>query len=153
MVHSLCHTSNRPLVIPFMSAAVRPCYKPHRHQSSRLTTAVIVFVAVLFLVGRSGGAELELGPRTLLLLLLPPDPAVSEAPVSGSVRWWWCRSGAACGNVNGRCVGDQRLPSPSHHRATKITIITWTVCQVTSLPPLPSSLQRESAGPQISQVF
>lgn len=149
MVHSLCHTSNRPLVIPFMSAAVRPCYERRRHQSSRLTTAVIVFVAVLFLVGRSVGAELELGPRTFLL---PPDPAVSEAPVSGSVRLWF-RSGAACGNVNGRGVGDQRLPSPSHRRATKITIITWTVCQVTSLPPLPSSLRRESAGPQISQVF
>lgn len=54
------NTSNRPLVIPFMSAAARPCYTPHTHQSSRLT--VIVFVAVLFLVGRSVGAELELGP-------------------------------------------------------------------------------------------
>jgi len=45
------HTSNRPLVIPFMSAAARPCYKPCRDQSSRLTNAVIVFCR-RFICGR-----------------------------------------------------------------------------------------------------
>lgn len=47
-----------------MSAAARPCYTPLTHQSK----AVIVFVAVLFLVGRSVGAELKLG-----LHALPPS--------------------------------------------------------------------------------
>lgn len=63
-----------------MSAAARPSYTPRRNHSSRLT--VIVFVAVLFLVGRSVGAELKLGLHTLLLLRLHLPPwAASEAPV------------------------------------------------------------------------
>lgn len=55
-----------------MSAAARPSYTPRRNHSSRLT--VIVFVAVLFLVGRSVGAELKLGLHTLLLLRLHLPP-------------------------------------------------------------------------------
>lgn len=93
-----------------------------------------------------------------------PPPALTQpsqrAPVSGSVRRR-CRCPCACvcggfsgrGGLRSRQRYDQRLPGPSHRTATtKITIITWTVCQVTSLPPLPSSLRRESAGAQISHV-
>lgn len=145
MVHSLWHTSNRPLVIPFMAAVLGPLEQTVQDPVEPL----LFFVPVLFSFGRSVGAELQPGSSHL-----PPPPALTQPsarfPSPGPVRRR-CRSGAARVNDDGSRVGDQRHRSPSHHRATKITIITWTVCQVTSLPPLPSSLQRESAGHQVSR--
>lgn len=151
MVHSLWHTSNRPLVIPFMAAVLGPL----EHTAQDPVEPLLLLSP--FYVRWAGVLEpsYSLGPRTFLLLPPLTQPS-ARFPSPDPVRRR-CRSASASVNDDGSRVGDEWHRSPSHPRATKITIITWTVCQVTSLPPLPSSLQRESARvswpPSLSNCF
>lgn len=71
MVHSLWHTSNRPLVIPFMAAVLGPL-----EQTVQDPVEPLLFLSPFYF--RSPGVEepsYSLGPRTFLLLLLPPWPS------------------------------------------------------------------------------
>lgn len=129
------NTSKRLLVIPFMSAAARPSHKPHRrHQSSSLFDESLLFCRLLYyflvcLLGRSrsraGAGSSRPPPSRQRGSSLRVGPGVGPEPAA----------------VKRRLEAPQ-IPQPvPHHKATKITIITWTVCQVTSLPPLPSWLE------------
>lgn len=184
-------TSNRPLVIPFMSAAAArgggsgtgsaqpPPVTRRLHTRTlagwltprsrtghtavnwraRLCPCASVFFLSFFLsypwsvVSELRGSSSD--PPALTRLLSPAGGGRCRCRQGRGGRCWWRRrrwwggfSGKE-GGLRSRQRSASGSPAASHRTATtKITIITWTVCQVTSLPPLPpSSLRRlESAG-------